>query len=309
MTPFNRIVCPVDFSDFSRRALGFGVAIARWYGVPLTALYVQPVADPVPALFAGLATAMPERTSLSTADRHQLHREVEALLPKDSSDVTVSCAIAEGRVANEIIAEAGSTDLIVMGTHGRSGFERYVIGSVTDKVLRKAQAAVMTVPQSRPAPVGSVPTLFHRIMAAVDWSAPSREGLVVALSLAGDADAHLTLLHVVEVPRYLSQWIDEGRDAEQAVAQWKAQALTRLRSVAGDEVRRHAHVEPRVEAGVAYREILRVASEEESELIVIGAHGETIHATFVGSTVQHVVRSAECPVLVMRPREEPHRDR
>ena len=93
--------------------------------------------------------------------------------------------------------------MLVLGTHGRSGFEHLVLGSVAEKVVRKAKCPVMTIPRAAPDAAQAVPGLFHQIIAGVDFSDASLHALKHALSLAQEADAHLTVLRVVEVPRAL----------------------------------------------------------------------------------------------------------
>ena len=85
------------------------------------------------------------------------------------------------------------------------------------------------------------------------------------------------------------------------VEQWKALAATRLHAVVTDAARAGCHVEERIETGQPYREILRVATEQHAGLIVLGAYGHSaLETMFFGSTAQHVVREAMCPVLTLR---------
>ena len=108
--------------------------------------------------------------------------------------------IGQGDAAVEILERSSAlpSDLIVMGTHGRHGFDRLVLGSVTEKVIRKARCPVMTVPPGTAEAVPASP-LFKRILCAIDFSDASLKALDHAMSLAEEADAHLTLAHVVEV--------------------------------------------------------------------------------------------------------------
>ena len=129
----------------------------------------------------------------------------------------------------------------------------------------------------------------------------SLHALKYALSLAEEADAHLTVLRVVEIPRELAEWAAESDEGKGYVKRWKELALTRLRDVVPNDARVYCHVEERVETGQPYRELLRVAAEQSAGLIVIGAHGHNVlDRMFFGSTAQHVVRHAACPVLTLR---------
>ena len=102
------------------------------------------------------------------------------------------------------------SDLLVMGTHGRSGFERLVLGSVTEKVLRKAACPVLSVPRNVGDVVPAPPVLFTRILCAVDFSDCSINALNHAMSLGQEADARLTVLHVIELPPELPPDLHEN---------------------------------------------------------------------------------------------------
>jgi nucleotide-binding universal stress UspA family protein len=161
---------------------------------------------------------------------------------------------------------------------------------------------VLTIPLTARNGVSSVPVAFRRIVAAVDFSEVSMAGLREAASLALEADAHLTVMHVIEVPEHLALWI-ERVDGISHVRAWAEAAQAHLRAAVDPETRQYAHVEQRVETGRAYREILRVADEQRADLIVVGAHGHgLVEQMFVGSTAQHIVRRAACPVLIVRQR-------
>jgi nucleotide-binding universal stress UspA family protein len=160
---------------------------------------------------------------------------------------------------------------------------------------------VLTVPRGSADGARGVPSLFHHILAAIDFSDVSLHALDYAVSLAEEADAHLTVLHVSEIPRELAKWAEEGREGQAYVERWKASAQKQLKSLVPDTARVYCFVDERVEVGVPSREILRVADERGSRLIVMGVHGAgVIERLFVGSTTERVVREADCPVLAVR---------
>src|SRR5688572_5736300 len=154
MVTINRILCPIDFSDFSRHALIRASAIARAHGAGLTAFHVVQIQlpfAPVP-----LDTAAPTTCSLTPADLEFVRREVAEFTRHAVGDnVAVTCDVVEGRVIHsEITAEASraGADLIVIGTHGRTGFQRLLLGSVAERVLRTAPQPVLTVGAADPKP-------------------------------------------------------------------------------------------------------------------------------------------------------------
>jgi nucleotide-binding universal stress UspA family protein len=288
MIEIRQILCPIDFSDFSRRALNHATAIAHWYGATVTRLNVQ--SSPA------MAMAGPEMLPVMVVTA-ETRADLVAAMTRFAQDEAVStvpyrCEIREGAPANEILASASEipSDLIVMGTHGRSGFERLVLGSVAEKVLRKAACPVLTVPFTTTNVVPAPPP-FKRILCAADFSACSMRALDYAVSLAQEANAFLAVAHVVDLsPRSgseLQKLEDERSD--------------RLSRAVPDEARVYCTVETLMARGVPYREILRLASEQRSELIVLGIHGRTAaEMFFMGSTTNQVVRHATCPVLTIR---------
>jgi nucleotide-binding universal stress UspA family protein len=138
MIEIRRILCPIDFSDFSRRALDHAVAIARWYEATVTALHVF---SPAPVAAFGPGPVAFEPIVLTAVDREQLLADTEAFAKTGSAtSATIEAVVREGYTAAEILEQAASmeADLLVIGTHGRSGFERLVLGSVAEQVLWKA---------------------------------------------------------------------------------------------------------------------------------------------------------------------------
>jgi nucleotide-binding universal stress UspA family protein len=302
MVQINHVLCPVDFSDSSRRALDHAIAIATWYGSRLTVMYVHHVPMSGLALASPLAPAAMEGLVLSPAERDQLRQELRAFTPADAvKNIAVEFSVAEGDIAGEILGEAQSADMVVMGTHGRSGFEHLMLGSATEKVLRKVNSPLLTIARATADATDTIPALFHHIVAAVDFSDASLRALTFAISLAEEADAHLTLLHVIDLPQELEAWIAESEQGRTHLEQWRQASMTRLHDLVPDEARTYCHVDERVEMGQAYRQVLRVAAERRAGLIVIGAHGRgVVERMFVGSTAQHIVRQAVCPVLTIR---------
>jgi nucleotide-binding universal stress UspA family protein len=197
-------------------------------------------------------------------------------------------------------------DLLVLGTHGRSGFERLLLGSVTEKVLRRATCPVLTVPSAAVEAVPATPALFKRILCAVDFSDCSLHGLQYALSLAQEADACLTVMHVIELPPDVPREVHETgfagpRSLQQYIALAEADSRVRLKNAIPDSVRAYCTVDTVLTTGKPYVEILRVAEEQHADLLVIGIHGRSaMDRLLFGSTAQHLVRQAMCPVLTLR---------
>lgn len=301
MIQISRILCPVDFSDASRRALDYAVVLARWYESQVTVLHVAAITPLAPiAPYPG--TMPPDLVGLTEAARQQLQADLERFVQAErAAGVPIEAKIAEGDAAREILraAEALPADLIVMGTHGRSGFDRWLLGSVTEKVIRKTTAPMLTVPPHMPDAVPVGPG-FKRILCPIDFSPASKTALTYATSLAQEADAHLMLIHVLELPPETSYGAPPF-DAEAYTRTYEEESKHRLRALVPDEVRTYCTVEEMAVTGKPYQEILRVAKEQAVELIVLGVHGRgAADRLLFGSTTQHVVRQATCPVMTLR---------
>jgi len=305
MIQIRHVVCSVDLSDLSHRALDHAVAIAKWYKARLTVMYVHHVPTATLASAPLVAPLPTDAVALSPTDREALQRQLQACLPGGAATgIPIECRVAEGDVAAEILAEAEGADLLVIGTHGRSGFERLVLGSIAERVLRKALCPLLIVPRATPDTTAAVPRLFHHIVAAVDFSPASAHAAAFATSLAEEADAHLTLLHALNLPPQVEAWMVESAEGQSRMQQWRQGALDRLRDLVPADVRPYCHVEERVETDAASRVILDVAAERHAGLIVMGAHGGgRLERMFVGSTAERVVRQSVCPVLVLRSRD------
>jgi nucleotide-binding universal stress UspA family protein len=297
MIEIRRILCPIDFSDDSRHALAHATAVASWYGAAITLLHVShPEAFTNPPL---LFDELPRGPGVIET----LVRAAEEELPKWSQSVTaagvgVETLVECGYPVRHILERAASlpADLIVMGTHGRSGFERLVLGSVTEKVLRRAPCPVMAVPPPAVA-VGKLP--YTRLLCPVDFSDSSEAALRFACSIAEEADARLTIVHVFD-------WNPDDNlltarfDTAEYFAAVEQQAHERLEALVTDEARVWCKPETVMARGKPYREILALADERASDLIVIGVRGRNaIDLALFGSTTNQVVRRARCPVLVI----------
>jgi nucleotide-binding universal stress UspA family protein len=292
-----RVLCPVDLSELSARPLHYAGAIARWYDGRVLALHVVPAFEPVEvragALFDPVQFVYP-------VPRDQvLERLRETVTAAGVPLEDVDLLAEAGSAAATIVDQAVTThaDLVVMGTHGLSGFDRLVLGSVTEKVLRRAPCPVLTVPPHTASAPG-VP--LDSILCPVDFSPAALQALGFAVDLARRANASLTVLQVIE-------WLPDEEPREFGhfnVPEFRSQLLEQteeqLDGLVAQQPRLERGVASRVSIGRAYREVLRAAGELDANLIVMGAQGRGGPAlTALGSTTQQVVRAAACPVLTV----------
>jgi nucleotide-binding universal stress UspA family protein len=297
MREIHRILCPVDLSDVSRHAVDHAVLLARSYEAAITALHVcSPIVIPSTDFSLVGAGVGPILTDVEMKD---LRSQVAASF-EQAKGVEVDVLVENGHPAKIILerAEALPADLIVMGTHGTSGFEHLVLGSVAEKVLRKAACPVLTVPPHAHT-TSKLP--FKRLLCPMDFSDSSLAALEFAFSLAQQGNADLTILHVFEWPAEGEPLIYRSFSVPEYLRELEHDARTRLQGLAPDSIRESCRPQTRFSYGKPYREILRIAAEDSSDLIVIGVHGRNpLDLMLFGSTTNQVVRRATCPVLSLR---------
>ena len=280
-----RILCPIDFSDFSRGTAGQAAALARAFNAELQALFVFPLALQGGSGAAGVDAVDPGVRSTVAQDL------VHLFGPARMSGVPVEVSLRAGDPVAEILAAAddGPADLIVMGSHGRSGVKRWALGTVADHVLRDAPCPVVTCVPSGVGPA-AVGTDGPGILCAVDLSDSSPATIEYALALAGALAVPLTVLHVVPAGGEVACGL--------AYAKRVADARERLQQMLPEQT--SVHVEMAIVTGTPYREILRIADDQHARLVVVGNRGRhTPGRTLFGSTADHVARGAACPVLTV----------
>ncbi|MGE3958182.1 MAG: universal stress protein [Vicinamibacterales bacterium] len=308
MIAFKQVLCPIDFSETSRRALTYAAALASMYGAELEVLHVVPTIDDHLTTWWPNADACPPRldAEAEAAITAEIHQTVSGV---GTRGVHVRAIVREGR-AHEVIvgrAQVQPADLVVMGTHGRSGVNRLLLGSVTEKVVRTASCPVLTVPPGVHASAGAPVSLGH-ILCPIDYSKSSLEALRWAVDLARQANGVLTVLHALE---YMSDELAEPSPFEpsgQTIAELRARrqqivdhARAQLHASATQESTTRCTIQEVLAVDRAYKAILRHAEALPADLIVMGAQGsDGLELMLYGSNTQHVVRAAACPVLTVR---------
>jgi nucleotide-binding universal stress UspA family protein len=285
-----RILCPIDFSVASTEALHVAARIAVDHASELVVLhswYLPPVVFDELSYPADLVGALAEDAERGVA---------AALDDVQSLGVTrVSSRVVSGPPWERIVeaAEAATeVDLIVLGTRGRTGSARMVLGSVAEMVVRHAPCSVLAVPSG-----GNKP--FQRVLCPIDFSPSSKYALELADDLATSAQSLVTLLHVLEPVGFLNQTFafepgpDLVRRSRAALEQWMA---------AIERTERHATTSVRVGRT---NEELRVLLDDPArfDLVALGSHGRTgLRRMLLGSVAETIVRHAKCAVLVARHR-------
>ena len=303
MIEFKHVLCPVDFTESSARALAHAAALTRWYEAQLTVMHVVPTFDPM-QVRAELGAPV---QIVNPVTREQVVEQMRQLLDRTGVSPDAHLVAEAGDASTAIVDQAlnMTADLIVIGTHGRRGFKRLLLGSVTETVLHEAPCPVLTVSPQTAAATADIVT-FKRILCPIDFSPSALQAFGFALDLARQAGGLVTLLHVVE-------WLPE--DEPRAMAHFNLpefrsylvnDATQRLQSLVADESREWVDIDHMIVSGRAHREVLRAAEARAVDLIVMGAQGRGgLDLALFGSTTHRVVRSAACPVLTVRGAGQP----
>jgi nucleotide-binding universal stress UspA family protein len=297
MATFQSIVCPVDFSEHSVQALRLAVGIAGRDQARLTVLTVN---DPFLVEAAAAAQYGPEY--LGDEATKELRGLFQSLIPHATSWAPAPHIVVHtGKAEVEILecAAVEKADLIVMGTHGLSGYRKMFFGSVTERVLRRAAVPVLIVPLTdrRVVVFSDEGPLFHipGVLVAVDLGPGSDRLIRAAAEVARGFGTSLIIVHVVA----------EVRPHGGLHAALKAHELVRLKE-ARDRLRQLASAnrggigaETLVAYGYAADEIARVAIERNVGAIMIGLTGEGASGSRPGSVAYRVLTMAPAPVLAL----------
>lgn len=288
MSKLSRILVPVDFSPASTGALALAAAIAARTGAELHALHVQVFHRDMYG-WGRIPDIEAVEKIIADQSRQDLEQAVQGIGPpvvhEVMRDVKASPAIVR-------YAKEHNIDLIVMGTHARTGVSRMFMGSAAAAVLRESPVAVMAIGAGHEPPADG----YRRILVALDFSEAAGAALQQASAIAGQHKAELIALHVVEprVPTPYDRMFETTGEV-------RARAVASL-----DELLDQANLptppgQRLVAVGSPDDEIVVCAREEAVDLIVMGVVGRSgLSRVLLGSTTERVLRNAPCAVLAHR---------
>lgn len=293
MLPSPTILCPVDFSDCSRMALGLAGAIAHRFAGRLTVLHVN---DPL--LVAAAAT---RHLNLAEEADTELREMIAATVsPTDTWRTAPTVVVTTGKPESQILTVANDeqADLVVMGTRGLTGYRKAFFGSTTERVLRHTELPVLAVPLGLESGAPATAPLAFRgpVIAAVDFSEASTQSVRFAVGLAKALDVPVLLAHIAAQPAVPQRWQERGVAAPETDSARVRRRLEDL--VAGRPAA--VPIEIVVASGAPAEEIARLASARKAGLIVMGLHGAGgLLAPAIGSTAYRVLSLTPVPVLAI----------
>lgn len=294
--PNKSILTATDFSEYSKVALDICLGAS---GCMKTKLYVLHTIEKLPHDYRHLLS------SIAHADMKQKLEEdaiakIKAMIPEEIMEKgDIIPMVRFGKPFLEIIqvAKEENVDLLVIGTHGRTGVDRFILGSVAERLVRKAGCPVMVIK-------GREYAGFKRIIVPIDFSDCSRKALEYAVATAGGHNSRLTILHVYE-ESFIEPYVNAANSEEEAdkiikEIEWANETkydefleTVDLRGVEYDKL---------LIKGIPETEIVETAMEQQADLIVMGTHGRTgVKHILIGSTAEEVVRTVHCDIIILKP--------
>jgi nucleotide-binding universal stress UspA family protein len=288
----SNILYLTDFSEPSEAALPYATTIARAYGARVCALHVF---MPPPYVYTSPGATV-AAVGAEEENAKEAMQRVETRLAGLPHEAIIESGIGVWEAVEKALVEY-KIDLVVLGTRGRTGAEKFLLGSVAEEIFRRSPAPVLTIGPGVRRNVQNGER-FHRVLFATDFTAESLAAAPYAVSLAQENHARLVLVHVMREPRQRNE--KEKRKFELSVAE----AIHQLYETVPKDVELECPPEVAVEYGQPADRIVEAAKQRNADLIVLGvrsASGGLGAATHLeGATAHKVVAHAPCPVLTVR---------
>lgn len=300
---FSRIVVPLDHSDVSEAALPLATDLARRRGIALVLVHVLEMSPEFTAYVHGV-TEVDALIELEEASQKYLNR-----IAADIEGVEVSTIVLRGRPAARLVQYVDDLDesLIVMSSHGRTGFRRMMLGSVTARVIQASPSPVLVVRAGDDGTDVEIPKSIRRVVVPLDGSGFAEHALNAVYELVTRKDIQVRLVRVPEIVAYPSTMYGaasyEGVDAYMSAMRTEAEEYLIQTSERLKE--RQGEVSWEVRDGAASIAILEAAKEFDADLISMASHGRTGFRRFLmGSVAEQVLRESHVPVMMVGPKDE-----
>jgi len=299
MFRINRVLYPTDFSKCASHALPQALNMAKEYGAELHLLHALVLHEGDPG---NAAHRLPDMEELYQVLEENAETQMRSAVEEHGSEgfsvkrAQVRSISAPGAILD--YATENDIDLIVLGTHGRRGLRRLLLGSVAEEVIRLAPCPVLTVPER----ADTVSTsLVQKIVVPVDFSEYATLALTYAKELATVHAAEMHLLHIVDEIVYPDFYPPITPSGGSITDELRVQSLERLRSLLSGLPGPESEAEIHVRAGRAAPAIADFVQEQAADLIVIASHGLTgLSHILLGSVTEQLIRRASCSVFTVK---------
>lgn len=286
-----KIIVPVDFSEFSEKAVAYALNLAEKYAAHITLLHAMVLH------YEDIEEAQQFKEYeklVEIQEKHALQQFKKHSQQANRQGIPIDSKILRGISAADALLEfinGSDYDLVIMGTHGRTGIKRWLYGSVTEKVVQHSTVPVLTIHSAWQK------LTIEKILVPVDFSEYSKKAVEAALEFAKQFKARMVFLHVIALevnPAYYASSYDSLFIIDPHLQE---RSIKNLKEFTGGETKSAEYV---TREGRAYKEIVDYAKENECDLILMATHGLTgLEHLLIGSNAERVVRLAHCPVLTL----------
>lgn len=293
---FKRILCATDLSDFSNMAVYYGAALARVFQAKVHLCHIIDL--PIVSVHGEAFTYPPDYVESLRKSGFQQFDDLMASLSIDWEPHIETGAIAP-TIAR--LADTNGADLVIAATHGRSGFKRLLLGSVTEQLIRTIGCPflIVTPPEKRITRDTIDMFAVKKILVGCDFSKDSSHAVTVGFSLAQEFQSALHLVHVMEPFAYEDALMPDPMTAD-VQNDLYAHLNRKLEILVPEEARNWCNVTTDCLAGKPFDELVKYALLHAVDLIILGIRGHGLVETlFLGSTTDRIIRRASCPVLTV----------
>ena len=318
-----KIMCAIDFSEFTDMVLTYGKSLAQEFDSKLFLCHVTSQTYMV----SGHMPAYVDYTSIETEHIQQSKDRLEKMAETLAFDCEI--LVSAGHPADQIekMAQDHKIDMVIAATHGGSGIKRFLIGSVTDRLMKILACPLLVLHSREHTSNLSVKEgiKLERILVGCDFSPDSKLAFDYALSLAQEFQTHLYLAHVIRSTEQIELTASDYMKLQEGdyIGWNRSEYLDLQKNISGDKLQKRNTLLTRLEKqllnmvpedsrnwctpttifleGQPYTELIKYAAHKEVDMIVLGVRGHSLLERFVvGSTTDRVISRASCPVLTVR---------
>ena len=300
---FARVIVPIDHSEESEAVVPLAAHLAEGRGIPLVLLHVIEMSPEFTAFVHG-ESQIDALLELETASQKQLNEIASGV-----EGVEVSTVVLRGRPATKIVEYVDDLpdSIIVMSSHGRTGFRRMMLGSTTARVVHASGVPVIIVRAGEEATDVKIPESIQKVLVPLDGSDFAEHALHAVYDLAQRDDVMVRLVRVPEIVAYPSTMYGaasyEAVDAYMSAMQTESEDY--LTGMAEHLKDRQGEVSWEVRDGSASAAILEAAADFDADLIAMSSHGRSGFRRFLlGSVAEQVLHEAQVPVMLVGPHED-----
>lgn len=286
-----KILVPIDFSDRSKKALEVASTFAKLFDGMVTPFYSHlPISELDEPYALGMGSKMYQKFDELEGTLINRVKEVSAKLVQ--AENLADPVVVLGNAAQSIIDASENFDYVIMSSHGRTGFSRFLLGSVAEKVLRLSHTPVMIVENE--SDVGN----FENILVTTDFSDNAAEAYPHAIKIAKQTGGTIDLVHILSFDQF------DEKEKDLSLRKIREERLKILKKEYFHEISDQVNQQVIISQNTPHEAIFKHVTENPYNLVIMATVGRTgINYLMMGSTTANVVRHVKSAVLSVNPKK------